>query len=492
VLLVVAACATKAQDKTISDVGAYYSIPIQAGPNFISAPLNASFTHRDLITTVTSNSVTFTNAPGFAAGQFSPTNGFDQYIVLVIKDADKAVGNSNNVTGDWWPVVTNTANTITVGLAGSGLTNLLSPGDVLELRRLVSLKDLFGEGTNCFLYKDPSGNASTAECDVIRTMIGLSFGNQITYLDTNFVGQGSPEGYYINGSGPVDGATITLMPDEPIEFFRKDGASETNLLIRGVAQATPLTHYINPSVETFGQPFAVGSPVGASGLREHIEANGAASVNLFANILDEDVVREVIGTSLASSLILNTNGNFYIGTTITNDYLFQPGRGWAYYIKPSTGGRAWRQRVPYSIPPSNYIPALKFLPPSLAAGNVMLTLSAHETNRSYAMYWRTNLAVGANWALLTNGAVGQSQFTNLMPSTSNAFFVAFSSQDTDGDGLTDGFESVVFLSSTTSVNTDGDPYSDWVEFLQGRNPRVPGESADTGAVVNLRLFTPLR
>ena len=41
-------------------------------------------------------------------------------------------------------------------------------------------------------------------------------------------------------------------------------------------------------------------------------------------------------------------------------------------------------------------------------------------------------------------------------------------------------------------DTDGDGVSDYLEYVQGRNPRAPGAVADTNNTINLRVYTPLR
>ena len=63
--------------------------------------------------------------------------------------------------------------------------------------------------------------------------------------------------------------------------------------------------------------------------------------------------------------------------------------------------------------------------------------------------------------------------------------------DTDDDGLTDGDEVFVHHTNPKNTDTDGDGVSDYVEWLQGRNP-LAGALPDTNAVVNLRVFTPLK
>lgn len=46
------------------------------------------------------------------------------------------------------------------------------------------------------------------------------------------------------------------------------------------------------------------------------------------------------------------------------------------------------------------------------------------------------------------------------------------------------------LNQTANGDFDGDGLSNFLEFLVGRNP-TKGTVADTNAVINLKLFTPL-
>jgi hypothetical protein len=60
-------------------------------------------------------------------------------------------------------------------------------------------------------------------------------------------------------------------------------------------------------------------------------------------------------------------------------------------------------------------------------------------------------------------------------------------EDTDGDGTVDSGEA-----SWSSSDTDGDGVSDYVEWLLGRNPLDADVDEDTGSVLHLRVYTPLR
>ncbi|MDB6020106.1 MAG: hypothetical protein JWR19_4595 [Pedosphaera sp.] len=72
--------------------------------------------------------------------------------------------------------------------------------------------------------------------------------------------------------------------------------------------------------------------------------------------------------------------------------------------------------------------------------------------------------------------------------------------DTDGEGLADYFEDTngngVYdagdFSDYTQASTSGDGVSDYLKWLQGRNPRVAGTNADVSGVIKLNVYTPLK
>jgi len=51
---------------------------------------------------------------------------------------------------------------------------------------------------------------------------------------------------------------------------------------------------------------------------------------------------------------------------------------------------------------------------------------------------------------------------------------------------------VIVDTNPNTSDRDGDGVSDWIEYLEGRNPLVAGAVPDTNGIVNLQTYTPLQ
>jgi hypothetical protein len=61
-------------------------------------------------------------------------------------------------------------------------------------------------------------------------------------------------------------------------------------------------------------------------------------------------------------------------------------------------------------------------------------------------------------------------------------------EDSDGDGSWDSGTEMDFA----DADTDDDGVSDYTEWIQGRNPLVNGSAADSGNLIKLQVYTPLK
>jgi hypothetical protein len=102
------------------------------------------------------------------------------------------------------------------------------------------------------------------------------------------------------------------------------------------------------------------------------------------------------------------------------------------------------------------------------------TVSGVTAGSKYDIYFKPGPGLNspANWRLYYLGDWGQSTMQFLLPSVSGGYFEIGPALDTDGDGLRDGYENLVSLTSSTSTDTDGDGMPDGWETLWGTNPNL--------------------
>lgn len=329
----------------------FYKIPINAGssatPNFISAPLHRIHDYRGIVSSATSNTVTVSGSP-WSVNQFAQvalagttlTNA--QYIVVVRKDASETPG----VEGDWWPIISNTANTLTLDVGVDNLSTLLANPDQVEIRHLTTMRDLFGYGSTVILNADSNFIPNQNQEDIIRYVQGTSLSHQVFYHKD---ATPANEGYYIGGVGPFDGTTLTIEPDQPIMVYRKAGSTATNVVSLGQVHVTRLTHYLGEGPNAVSSPFPAGAAVGTSNLKE---SGWISDVNFIPNVNQEDIGRKVVGASLSDQIYHHQDANpsltgWYVGGVLSNDYTFAAGSGYIFYIKTGGGALRWRQSVPY-------------------------------------------------------------------------------------------------------------------------------------------------
>jgi hypothetical protein len=98
----------------------------------------------------------------------------------------------------------------------------------------------------------------------------------------------------------------------------------------------------------------------------------------------------------------------------------------------------------------------------------------------YDIYIRPSLSGSVNWRLFYRGDWGQTTLQCPNPTAQFSFFVAGSALDSDGDGLSDGYEKWVSQtdwaatsSDTHPTDTDGDGMPDGWEAMWGTYPTVP-------------------
>lgn len=324
-----------------SGVVGVHKLTLQAGANFISIPFHHRAAFVGSIQSVADNTVTMAGTSSLTPGQFGPRDGIPQYVMVITRDASESPG----VEGDWWHVTDNGVSSVVVDTMGEALPALLAAGDGFEVRKLTSIQDVFGAGSNLSLHKDSNFDVLISEEDVIRIVEGTSFTHEIFYHD----GSEGAEGYYLDGElvGSGDGSTITLNPNQPIMVFRKTGSPPLTLAVAGSVQTTRLTHYLGPGANAVGVTFPVEVPLATSALKE---SGWVSDVNFDILTIEEDIIRAVVGTAFAEE-IFHYEGpddvhGWYVNGALNPAYVFQPTRGYMFFLKGPAPLR-WRQDVPY-------------------------------------------------------------------------------------------------------------------------------------------------
>ncbi|NQU12405.1 hypothetical protein HQ590_16540 [bacterium] len=327
-----------------SPVIGLYPVTLEAGANFISAPLHGLTVWRGTVTACVSNQIAVADAPGWTVDAFGAQTVagtmFPQHLVLLTR----APNRTPDPAGDWWTICSNTSDTLVVAAAPDLPAGTIQPGDEIELRRLISLADLFGTGDTAVLEPDRNGFPTPLEEDVIRFVEQTWFTREIFYHDGSLTG-GTP-GYIIDGQGPNDGSTITLRPGQPLMVFRKAGATNISVLVAGQVQGGAFTQRLQQGANPVAVPFAAASALAASGLLEAgwgSDHNGAGD--------DDDQIRQV-EKSWFCDAVYHHDGTLTGGVPgwIANGqpapgYALVPGRGYIFYVR---GGQSlrWRHRNP--------------------------------------------------------------------------------------------------------------------------------------------------
>jgi uncharacterized protein (TIGR02597 family) len=326
------------------DIVGVHKVTLVAGRNFLSTPLHPKSLFAGTLSGRTADSVTFAANPNWAVNQFAPVSGRPQFIVIVKSDASGSPG----VEGDWWHVTANTDKSITVNNKGTSLLGHLAAGDTLELRRLTSLKDLFGSGAGTVLNKDSNGEVLTTEEDVVTLVQGTSFVGDIFYHDGSLAGDGFPEGYYdADGNHAGDGSTLTLNPGQPVLVQRKQGSAPRTIAFTGYVHQGRFTQYLNAGPNAIGPVFPVPASIGASQLKE----SGFVSDTNGEVLTTEDSVAYLMNGSFFGTQLFHYAGpdadqGWYVDGEFNNAAPIEPTRAYTVFQK-GPGALVWRQPSPF-------------------------------------------------------------------------------------------------------------------------------------------------
>ena len=116
---------------------------------------------------------------------------------------------------------------------------------------------------------------------------------------------------------------------------------------------------------------------------------------------------------------------------------------------------------PYSVP------GLKLVIPVLTNGLVLTSLMEADTNSAYDLFERFAFRSNSFWSRIAGTDIGGTNFAVTKVSTTNAFYLAADTTDSDFDGLSDAFETLVSKSNPLLQDTDGDGLPDGDEDFNG-------------------------
>ncbi len=349
VALAVSGLTATAATNVVSDPVGFYKIAINPGANAISAPLQEISTFKGTVASVSGDIITFSGTPGFGVNAFNPVtvNGSPraQYVAILCNDADKAANDPNNATGDWWTIAANAAGSVTVVNGGDTISSFVAAGDQIEIRKLNSFAKLFGPVGASILAPSPDGSADPAANDVVRFVQGTSFVETWVYIAIEGF-----EGYYIDGNGPFDPATISVLPNAALVYFRKPDLMATNLCVLGGVQVKRLTHYLVPGPNTIGAVFPASATLVASGMEA--TAGWVPSPDGSSDPAVNDFLRELTGTSFGPAWTYVNDGmgttGWFDGVDFPSPEAIEPSKAYTVFVKNGSGARRFRQNVPFN------------------------------------------------------------------------------------------------------------------------------------------------
>jgi uncharacterized protein (TIGR02597 family) len=342
--------ALHAQPAAVSKPAGVHKVTFTSGATFFSTPLHGETVFTGTITARTANTVTFAANPNWPANTFAQVTtlqgtpispAIPQFVLMVQTDSAATPG----VQGDWWLVASASGNTVTVNTLGQNLSSLVAVGSTLEIRRLVSIRDLFGSGVTMPLTRDSNFDLLAAEDDFVRSLAGTGFNNEFFYHD----GSVDQEGWYYNGNFAGDGSLLRFAPTDALMLFRRTGAPSLTVCFKGQVQTRRLSSYLVPGANPTGAVFPINAPIGGSNLKD---SGWISDVNFDILASEDDFGRAVVGTSFGIDFFHyagpdDVNG-WYVGGNLNNNFPIEPTRGYMLFRRPGAGTLIWRQNVPFT------------------------------------------------------------------------------------------------------------------------------------------------
>jgi hypothetical protein len=265
------------------------------------------------ITDVTDDTVTLPNSVT-AQTDFGAKNGFYQYIVLV---------RGGYFEGNWWPILASANGVLSLGARGDPLSLFLNPGDTVEVRRLNTVGEIFGDRIH----------SATILLDQFNTIFRVE-------------GGAGRNGYYLlqgkSAIGPIESSTLTLLPGQPVLFYGVPKESTWPAL--GQVHMGPFTHYLASGENLVASVFPQSQLLSVSGI---LESGWAGDSDGIADPAQESLIRTFKDGVFADTIIWHDGSAFdpgwYVNGTVNHSFALQNGRGYIFHINSPTGEFRWNQ-----------------------------------------------------------------------------------------------------------------------------------------------------
>ncbi len=191
-------CRSTAGD-LVSSLWGRRKVRLRSGASTVATPFEAALIARSQISQLGTDRMEL-EGTRWSEGQLQPRNGVATHMVRVVDSPNAAA------IGKAWPILSHTDRVVVLATGGTNLASLLADGAIVEVTRLATIADMFGNGTSssCLLAAGESITGSTAQ--------GSSM----------VVGRLGAQGYFtfINGryTAPLDGTTLGIEPGMAVTY----------------------------------------------------------------------------------------------------------------------------------------------------------------------------------------------------------------------------------------------------------------------------------
>lgn len=348
---------TDAQALVHSDVvsAGKYTQPV--GPSFRAFPAHPTPIFLGQVAAVSGDVITINGTLTPAALDSVLIDGVVNAPQYVIKLRHDRTGDGPQNQGDWFTISSNGANTVTVNPNGVTTTSAsVAAGDIVQIEKLVTLKDVYGSGLATVLVNaDDDFDVTTSEGDTIFLAAGSGFSDALVYHNPVPNSTGLPEGWWGAFSAVFygDGSTLAFTPDQGVFNYNVAGPAYDVTLAGGI-QCFNLSHFILTGFNPLATGFAAPVALGAAGLYIPPLPGATFKADTAFDVTLSDAVYNSSGSGYDKAFIYHNpvpNATGLVedwwdafGGTQESGFLLQPATG--YYIQNLGLPYVWKEPKP--------------------------------------------------------------------------------------------------------------------------------------------------